>query len=60
MKSLYLVVILVTLNACIPYKIAPKIKDYKVTNAKNFKKGLPNQTAFIFSDPKKENEFCDY
>jgi hypothetical protein len=46
--------------SCIPIAIKPTIEDYKITNGKNFKSGLPNKTSFIFEDPKNANEFYTY
>ena len=60
MKFFNIFLFFIIFSSCVPYKIAPKIEDYKITNAKSFKKGLPEQTAFIFSDPKKAYEFYDY
>ncbi|MBO0330902.1 hypothetical protein [[Muricauda] lutisoli] len=54
------VFVLLFLGSCIPLRIAPKIKDYKVTEGKRFKKGLPKKNVFVFEDPKNENEFYDY
>ena len=52
--------VLVLLSSCIPLRIAPNIKDYKLTQGKRFKKGLPKKTVFVFEDPKDANEFYDY
>lgn len=46
--------------SCIPYKIAPKIQDYKIVLAKKFKKDLPRNYAFVFEDKKEANEFYHY
>lgn len=42
---------------CIPLRIAPTIKDYKVTQRKKFKKSLPKRYMFHFPDPKPANQF---
>ncbi len=47
-------------TSCIPVAVKPKIEDYKITNGAKFKKGLPNQTTFIFEDPKNADEFYTY
>nr|WP_297784314.1 hypothetical protein [uncultured Allomuricauda sp.] len=52
--------IIVFLSSCIPLRIAPNIKDYKLTQGKRFKKGLPKKNVFVFEDPKDANEFYDY
>ena len=48
------------LCSCIPLRIAPNIKDYKLTKGKRFKKGLPKKTVFVFEDPKEANEFYHF
>jgi hypothetical protein len=52
--------VVVFLGSCIPLRIAPNIKDYKLTQGKRFKKGLPKKNVFVFEDPKDANEFYDY
>lgn len=47
-------------NSCIPMKIAPDIKGEKITNAKKFKKDLPNCYGFIFEDTKNAAEFYNF
>ena len=59
-KLLQLIVCLVFISSCIPLRIAPNIKDYKLAFGKRFKKGLPKKTVFIFEDPKEANEFYNY
>jgi len=58
----YFICILVVASSCIPVKIAPKFKnqDYKIVQAKKFKRKLPRETAFIFKDPKNDGEFYNY
>ena len=46
--------------SCIPLRIAPNIKDYKLTKGKGFKRALPKKTMFVFEDPKDANEFYNY
>ncbi|WP_350286740.1 hypothetical protein [uncultured Croceitalea sp.] len=48
------------LQSCIPLRVAPSIPDYKLTQGKRFKKGLPKKTTFVFQDPKEAHEFYDY
>lgn len=60
MKQFYLLIVLFIATSCIPISVKPSIDDYKITNAKKFKKGLPNKTAFIFEDPKNTDEFYTY
>nr|WP_299487009.1 hypothetical protein [uncultured Allomuricauda sp.] len=59
-KMLLPLIFLMAYNSCIPLRIAPTIKDYRVVKGKKFKKGLPKKTMFIFEDPKEENEFYNY
>ena len=61
MKKVVLVITaLIFMSSCIPLRIAPNIKDYKLTTGKRFKRGLPKKTLFIFEDPKDANEFYNY
>ncbi|MET2985816.1 hypothetical protein [Aureibaculum conchae] len=60
MKYLYFLLILVLISSCIPLRIAPTIKDYKLSKGKKFKKHLPRDNAFIFEDPKNANEFYNF
>ena len=48
------------LHSCIPLRIAPNISDYKMTQGKRFKRGLPKKTMFVFEDPKDDGEFYSY
>jgi len=57
---LLLVFVLGITISCILLRIAPNIKDYKLTKGKRFKKGLPKKTVFVFEDPKEANEFYNY
>lgn len=50
----------ILLSSCIPLRIAPNIKDYKISRGKSFKRNLPKKIMFIFEDPKDENEFYNY
>ncbi|MBC6997575.1 hypothetical protein [Cytophaga sp. FL35] len=60
MKSLFAILFVFVISSCIPVRVAPSIKDYKVTKGKRFKKGLSKRNFFVFEDPKKANEFYDY
>jgi hypothetical protein len=60
LKHLSILLILFLISSCIPIRIAPNIKDYKVKIAKRFKRKLPRSYAFIFEDPKDANEFYNY
>lgn len=62
MKNLIFTLLLITTMSCIPYKVAPKFKneDYKIVQAKKFKRKLSNKTSFIFKDPKDADEFYNY
>ena len=59
-RTLLALFVLVFLNSCIPIRIAPSIKDYKLTKGKRFKKGLPKKSVFVFEDPKEADEFYNY
>ena len=61
MKRILLLTILgCVLHSCIPLRIAPNIKDYKVVDGKKFRKGLPQKTLFVFEDPKNDGDFYNY
>jgi len=60
MKYVLTTLFALLLFSCIPLKIAPKIEDYKVVKGKRFQKKLPKQQTFIFTDPKKANEFYQF
>lgn len=61
MKKVLLLIFIFGLSAsCIPLRIAPNIKDYKLIKGKRFKRGLPEKTVFVFEDPKEANEFYNY
>ncbi|SNY95003.1 hypothetical protein [Flagellimonas pacifica] len=59
-RNLLLLVSAIFIYSCIPLRIAPNIKDYKVSKGKRFKRGLPRKSMFIFEDPKDANEFYHY
>jgi len=56
--SFFLVIFLV--QSCIPIRIAPNIKDYKVTKGKRFKRTLSKRQMFLFEDPKEAGDFYDF
>jgi len=58
--TLLAIFVLIFLNSCIPLRIAPNIKDFKLTKGKRFKKGLPKKNVFVFEDPKDTDEFYNY
>lgn len=60
MKRFLLFSTLLFFCSCIPIRIAPNIKDYKLTKGKRFKRALPKKTMFVFEDPKDANEFYNY
>ena len=51
---------LFVLQSCIPTRIAPNIKDYKVTKGKRFKRSLPERNMFVFEDSKDAGQFYNY
>lgn len=59
-KPLLLCCVFFVCMSCIPLRIAPNIKEYKLTYGKRFKKGLPKKTVFVFEDPKDAHEFYRY
>ncbi|WP_339710888.1 hypothetical protein [uncultured Kriegella sp.] len=46
--------------SCIPVRIAPTIRDYKVVKGKKFKRNLSRRKMFVFGDPKPSNHFYNY
>lgn len=61
-RILPFIFLFIFLESCIPLRIAPSIDDYKLTKGRNFKRGLPERTVFIFEEPKEKeaNEFYTY
>lgn len=59
-QALVLLSIIIFQQSCIPIRIAPNIKDYKITKGKKFKRSLPKRQMFVFEDPKDANEFYNY
>ncbi len=60
MKQFIILVLALSLSACIPLRKAPEINQHKVMDAKKFKRKLPRETAFIFEDPKDANAFYNF
>ncbi len=60
MKRLSYILILSICYSCIPLQIAPNLEEGKVYKPKKFKRSLPKQHAFVFTDPKDANEFYYY
>ena len=60
MKNAICVLLLFALVSCIPFKIAPNIDDYKISNARDFKRDLPDDYAFVFEDEKDADEFYHF
>ena len=61
MKQLTVILVLLLFTtSCIPLRIAPNIKDYKIQVAKKFKRKLPKNYAFIFKDPKEADDFYNF
>lgn len=59
-RTLLLSIAVIALASCIPLRIAPNIRNYKISKGKKFKRGLPKKTMFIFEDPKEAGEFYSY
>lgn len=59
-RTLLLGISVLIFQSCIPVRIAPTIKDYKVTQGKKFKRVLSKRQMFIFEDPKDAGHFYDY
>jgi len=59
-KHIYLTILMVVLQSCIPFQFAPNIDNYKLVKGKRFKNGLPKKTTFVFEDTKEHGEFYDY
>lgn len=61
MKQILLFVLsLFIFQSCIPLRIAPKIKDYKVSQGKKFKRSLSKRQMFIFEDSKEAEQFYKF
>ena len=58
---IFILVILAVINlSCLPTKIAPRIKEYKVKRGHKFHKELSQHYTFIFKDPKQAYDFYNY
>lgn len=60
MKYLSYVLILLFISSCFPISIPPDLENGKLMEAQKFKRKLPNQHAYIFTDPKNAHEFYYY
>lgn len=60
MKYIILLLSFAVFQSCIPVAIAPQLDEGKIMKGNKFKKKLPDRNAYIFSDPKNENEFYYY
>lgn len=60
MKKLIFLILPFILQSCFPVSIPPNLEKGKLFEARKFKKQLPNQYAYIFTDPKYANEFYYY
>ncbi len=60
MRKAGIIVALMLVSGCIPYKIAPNIEDYKIVRAKKFKRDLPELHAFVFEDQKEADAFYHF
>ena len=60
MKYLSYLLILLFISSCFPISIPPNLENGKLMEAKKFKRKLPNQYAYIFTDLKDANEFYYY
>ena len=60
MKQLSYLLILLFISSCFPISIPPNLENGKLMEAKKFKRKLPNQYAYIFTDLKDANEFYYY
>lgn len=57
MKKLSYILVLCICYSCIPLQIAPDLTEGKIYKAKRFKRSLPKQHTYVFSDPKEADEF---
>ncbi|CAM4151214.1 hypothetical protein ZORO111903_03790 [Zobellia roscoffensis] len=59
-RYLFVLCLAIMVQSCIPVRIAPNIKDYKLSKGKKFKRSLSKRTMFIFKDPKEAEHFYSY
>ncbi len=59
-KPILLISVVLLLQCCVPLRIAPSIKDYKVTKGKKFKRSLTKRQMFIFEDSKEAEQFYNF
>lgn len=60
MRKLSYILLFSICYSCIPLQIAPNLEEGKVYKPKKFKRSLPKQHAFVFTDPKDADEFYYY
>lgn len=60
MKRISYILLLSICYSCIPLQIAPNLAEGKVYKAKKFKRSLPKQHTYVFTDPKDANEFYHF
>ena len=60
LHSLSLIFLALLIQSCFPISIPPNLENGKLMEAKKFKRKLPGQYAYIFTDPKDANEFYYY
>ena len=57
MKSVIYFLTICICYSCIPLQIAPNLEEGKVYKSKRFKRSLPKQHTYVFSDPKDADQF---
>lgn len=57
MKKVLYLLLIALLQSCFPVSIAPNLEKGQLFEARKFKKQLPNQYSYIFTDPKDAHEF---
>lgn len=60
MSNLKYLLFALLLQGCFPISIPPNLEKGKLMEAQKFKRKLPNQYAYIFTDTKDANEFYNY
>lgn len=59
-QTVLLILALFLFQSCIPLRIAPKIKDFTITEGKKFKRSLSKRQMFIFEDVKDAEQFYNF
>lgn len=57
---IFLPVLLLLIQSCIPIKSAPRIENYRILEGRKFKKGLPPRQTFVFEDKQDVNAFYNF